>query len=195
MTELAGCRIADRAPVGGPAVLRFVARWGPFEPGDELELPAAGPWDLHLRGVRLRLEGAETVAVDDHGEPALVSHRTGRGYAVTCAYPLELLLASRPDAHGPRDRTWGVYRGLADLAGIRPAVAHPDIVTGALRGPGGGLLTLTNHSTAMHRFDIGLPDGARNPRIIGPAGDTPLDPAGPGLELPPTGGVVVAYDR
>jgi Cellulase (glycosyl hydrolase family 5) len=194
MAELAGCRIADRAPVGAPAVLRFVSRWGPFEPGDELELPAADLWDLHLRGVRLTLRGAEPIAVDDQGEPALVSHHTGLGHAVTCAYPLELLLASRPDAHGPRDRTWGVYRGLAELAGVHPAVMHPDIATGRLRGPGGGLLTLTNHSTVMHRIDLELPDGARNPRVVGPAGDAPLDPEGTGLELPPAGAAVVAYD-
>jgi hypothetical protein len=193
MTDLAGCRIADRAPVG-PVTLRFTSGWGPFEPGDDLELPAADPWDLHLRGVTLRVEGSTTIAVDGDGAPALVSFGRGNGHTVTCAYPIELLLAARPDAHGPADRTWGLYRGLADLAGLRPVVDDPDVVAGALLGPEGGLIALTNHAESPRTIDLALPDGARNPRAIRAGAIESLDDAAPGLELPITGGAIVAYD-
>ncbi len=193
MTELAGCRISDRAPVAA-ATMRFTSRWGPFEPGEEIELPAPDPWDLHLRGVRLALHGATTLAVDGDGAPALVSFPRGLGHAVTCAYPVELLLAAQPDAHGPADRTWGLYRGLADLAGLRPHIEDPDVVTGALRGSAGGLIAITNHATGARTIDLALPEGARAPRIVGPRGVDELDPGAPGLDLPPAGGAVVAYD-
>jgi hypothetical protein len=67
---------------------------------------------------------------------------------VTCAYPVELLLADTPDAHGPDDRSWGLYAGLADLADARGPVRTdaPDVVTGTLTGPRGGLTVLTNHA-------------------------------------------------
>jgi hypothetical protein len=193
MAELAGCRIADRAPAS-PAILRFTSPWGPFGPGDELSLPDPGPWDLHLRGVRLNVEGAVTIAVDADGAPALVSFPRGRGHAVTCAYPLELLLAATPDAHGPADRSWGLYAGLADVAGIRPVVADPDVVAGSLLGPSGGLIALTNHAADARAVELRLPDGARDPRAIGPDGSRAIDPEGIGVELPPAGATVVAYD-
>lgn len=102
MRDLAGCRILDRAPVGECAVLRFRRPWGPFGPGDELALPASAP-GLATRGVKLGPSDAEVVAVDADDDPALVVASQGSGWVVTCAQPLELLLALVPDAHGPND--------------------------------------------------------------------------------------------
>ncbi len=39
MEELLGVRILDRAPATVPAILHFVAPWGPFQAGEELVLP------------------------------------------------------------------------------------------------------------------------------------------------------------
>lgn len=162
MESLAGCRIADRAPAGEPPVLRFVAPWGPFAVGDALTLPA---WDggLHTRGVLLRVADADTVAVDPAGAPALVLARRAAGAVVTCAYPLELLLATVPDAHAPDDRSWGIYDGLAKLAGIRQVTGHPEVTSGELHGPSGTLTALTNHGPAPLSVTATLPDGARVP--------------------------------
>ena len=162
MDALAGCRLADRAPAGRPALLRFVRPWGPFRDGDELELPA---WDgsLATRGVRLRASDAEVVAVDAEGEPALVVARRGAGAAVTCAFPVETLLAAVPDAHGPGDRTFGIYAGLAELAGARDpsSVDHPDVTTGTMTGPDGSLTAVTNHGPTALDVGLQLPGAAR----------------------------------
>ena len=94
MDELAGCRLMDRAPAARTPVLRFVRPWGPFRSGEELELPP-GDARLATRGVRLQPSDAETVAVDGDGLPALLVASRGSGAAVTCAYPVETLLAAR----------------------------------------------------------------------------------------------------
>jgi hypothetical protein len=198
MAELLGCRIVDRAPADGSAVLRFVRDWGPFARGDELQLPA-GAATLQTRGVRLAAPEADVVAVDADGEPALVAIRRGRGWAVTCAFPVELLLAGVPDAHGPGDRSWGLYAGLAALAGVaEPAsVGHPDVTTGMLRGPAGGLVAVTNHGPADLRVGLRLPEGAHDVRAFGPAGPKALR-IGDGavdLDLPAHGATLVGWHR
>lgn len=197
MEGLAGCRIADRAPVDGPAVLRFVVPWGPFRPGDELVLPA---WDgeLGTRGVRLAPAGARPVAVDAAGAPALVVAERGTGRAVTCAYPVELLLAGRPDAHGPADRSWGLYAGLADLADVRSeaGVDDPDVVTGVLHGAQGSCASLTNHGARAVEAELRLPEEVVRPRLLGPGGETPLETDGRTAPVPleSHGAAIVLWD-
>jgi cellulase (glycosyl hydrolase family 5) len=163
MDELAGCRLAERAPLDRAPVLRFVRPWGLFANGDELELPP-GDGELASRGVRLRVSDADTVAVDADGRPSLVAVRRGAGHAVTCAYPVETLLAAVPDAHRAGDRTWGLYAGLRELlpAGDRAGCEHPDVTVGELRGPAGGVVTATNHSDGALAPDVRLPSGARS---------------------------------
>jgi len=197
MDALAGCRLADRAPVDRPAVLRFVRPWGPFGPGDELALPA-GDGTLPTRGVRLRLSDAEPVALDADGEPALVVARRGAGHAVTCAFPIETLVAAVPDAHGPRDRNWGIYVGLAALAGAEdPArVDHPDVTAGTLLGPRGGLTAITNHGPAQLDVEVRLPGGARGASSVGPEGRSDLDLAGgvAAVRVEPFGAAMVTWE-
>lgn len=180
MDGIAGCRVADRAPADGPVVLRFVQDWGPLHAGDELIVPVtqAGPdHDLHRRGVRLELSDARPVAVDAHGHPALVMAERGSGRAVTCAYPVELLLAAHPDAHGPSDRSYGLYDGLLRAAGIRPLVEHPDVTTGTLLGPAGGLVVCTDHGPTPLSCELLLPNGVTT-----------------SVDLPAYGSAVVAFD-
>jgi hypothetical protein len=176
MQTIAGCRLLDRARADRPAVLRFVRSWGPLREGDVLELPG---WDgdLQKRGVRLGAAESDVIAVDADGDPALVVSRMGSGTAVVCSQPVELLLAGMPDAHGPDDRTWGLYAGLAELAGIEPIVAHPDLTTGTLLGAGGGLVTITNHSSDPVSAELRPPEG---------------DPSG--IELDPYGSSLVTWD-
>jgi hypothetical protein len=197
MADVLGARILDRAPGAAAAVLRFVRSWGPFAAGDELILPP-GDGTLATRSVTLAAAaGSEVIAVDAAGDPALVVATRGAGHAVTLAHPLELLLARVADAHGPTDRTWGIYAGLAALAGIAdPAsVAHPDVTTGALRGPAGGLTVLTNHGPASLRVPLRLPPGTAAAAAIGPTGTAPLprDDDVTELELAPYGAAVVGW--
>jgi hypothetical protein len=201
MAAIAGCCIADRAPGGRAGVLRFVAPWGPFRAGDELPLPA-GDATLATRGVRLALAGAVPVAVDADGEPALVTAQRGAGHVVTCAYPVELLLAVLPDAHGPDDRSWGLYAGLADLARARSAARadHPEVMSGELRGPQGGLLALTNHGPSAVEAALTLPEWVGSPRLIEPA-DAARAPGeraallenGAAIRMPALGSAIVSW--
>ena len=177
MTEHVGCRIVDRAPAGRPAVLRFVAPWGPFAPGDELVLPV-DEGSIATRGVRLAPADAQTVAVDADGAPALVVAARQTGWAVTCAYPIELLQAGRADAHGPTDPSWGIYDGVAKLAGVRQPTGHPDIVSGSLAGDAGTLTVLTNHGPTPLMLEVGLPDATTRTAELEPFGYALL-PGGP----------------
>lgn len=186
MTDLAGCRILDRAPADKTVELRFVEPWGPFTPGDTIELPAADVDDgLSTRGVLLDVDDARTVAVDGHGHPALVVAGRGRGRTVTCAYPVELLLARIPDAHRRYPDWYGLYTGLAELSNAREDAwaDHPDVTTGVLHGERGGLVTVTNHSPRQVRFDLILPTAAIVP---GEARHT---------ELAPYGSTLVTWDH
>ncbi|MGE5226323.1 MAG: glycoside hydrolase 5 family protein [Planctomycetaceae bacterium] len=173
MEAFAGCRLADRAPEG-PATLRFAQAWGPFAAGDTLDLPA-GDDSLHTRGARLLVHGADVVATDDHGEPAIVRAAAGVGSVVTCAYPVELLLAGLPDAHGPEDRAWGLYDGLLDLAGLPRITGHPDAVAGVVLGETGSLTVVTNHGPTDLALTVALPDGAQVDATVSAYGDVVLE--------------------
>jgi hypothetical protein len=193
LESLAGCRIADRAPVRAHSVLRFVEPWGPFAPGDEISVPD-GHDELVLRGVRLECDDARVIATRADGEPALVHARRGTGHVVTCALPVELLLAAVPDAHGPLDLSWGLYAGLADLSGARgdAGAAHPDVTSGTLAGQRGGTLVVTNHSPAAVRAPVRLPAGAGGAALVGPHGTTPFE--GTDLDLEPFGRAVLTWE-
>ena len=196
MLVLAGCRTVDRAPVRARDVLRFLESWGPFAPGDELPLPGApgDPGDLTRRGVRLECGDARTIAVDADGAPAVVCAARGRGHVVTSAYPVELLLAAVPDAHGPADRTWGLFAGLADLADARAAagVDHPDVTTGVLRGERGGAMVVTNHCGEKVETTLRLPSGAGDPVIVSADGRSAL--GGADISLEPYAALVVTWN-
>src|SRR4029453_1480818 len=68
--------------------------------------------------------GAEVVAVDGHGRPALLRNRLGAGSAVLCTYPLEHMAARSPGVN-PED-TWRIYSALAIEAGVERAVRVDD---------------------------------------------------------------------
>ncbi len=187
MAELAGCHLADRVAADRPGRLRFVRPWGPFAAGDELVLPD-GDGSLATRWARLAVDDGEVVALDADGGPGLVLAERGSGRVATCAAPVELLLAGAPDRHGPADPTWGLYAGLAAVAGVRePAGAdHPDVTSGTLGGPDGGLVSLTNHGPTPVRTTVHLPGGASAIRRFGPDGAVPLaaEPAPAGTPEP-----------
>jgi Cellulase (glycosyl hydrolase family 5) len=188
MDDLAGCRLADRAPPNLPAVLRFVEPWGPFRRDDELVLPE-GDGTFQTRGVRLRASDARPVALDAQGAPALLVASRGNGHAVTCAYPVELLLAGVSDAHGPNDQSWGIYAGLAALSGSHGRVVadSPEVTTGTLLGPRGGLTAVTNHGPEPMEVELDVTPGtatlteASGSRLLPSSGErvaVPLDAYG-----------------
>jgi hypothetical protein len=175
MDTLAGCRLADRAPSNGEPILRFIRPWGPFRPEDELNLPKSDG-SLGSAGVRLKLSDAEPIAVDGSGDPALVLARRGSGYVVTCAYPVEALIARAPDAHGPSDGSWGIYDGLADIAHARGPVVtgHPEVTVGTLVGPSGATTCLTNHGPDRVETRVRWLVDVSRAELVEPAGSRKL---------------------
>jgi Cellulase (glycosyl hydrolase family 5) len=77
--------------------------------------------------------GADVLAVDARGMPALLRNRTGDGWMVLCTYPLEHMAASTPAANP--EPTWQLYSALASISGVnRPLrVNDPRITVGSLR--------------------------------------------------------------
>jgi cellulase (glycosyl hydrolase family 5) len=202
MAAVAGCHLADRVPAGRPGTLTFERGWGPFQPGEVLTLPD-GDGALASRWARLALDDGEVVAIDADGGPGLVVARRGDGVVATCAAPVELLLGGQPGAHGPADRSWGLYAGLLAEAGIRePAsVDHPDVTCGTLGGPSGGLAVVANHGPTAVRVGLRLPAGAKRTRRFGPTGVTSIADARPldgglvvGLDLDAHGATIVGWD-
>ena len=144
--------------------------------------------------MRLECGDARVVAVAADGAPAIVSAKRGRGHVVTSAFPVELLLATIPDAHGTADRAWGLYAGLADLAGARDeaGVDHPELTTGMLRGARGGTIVVTNHSGTPVHTPLRLPPGAHDPALVSPGGRAPWE--GAEVSLEPYGALVLTWD-
>ena len=62
-----------------------------------------------------------------------------------------------PTRTGRQDRSWGIYAGLATLAGIPQVTGHPDVTAGELRGPSGTITVLTNHGSAAVAIDGDAP--------------------------------------
>jgi len=84
------------------------------------------------------------------------------------------------------------------MAGVSMAGAdHPDVTSGELRGPAGGLLALTNHTSTPVRVPVRLPGDATRAESIGPGGvvGLPLEASTVELELPAYGGAIVGWRR
>jgi endo-1,4-beta-mannosidase len=119
---------------GDEVVLELVEDFGDVEAGALLRLHVAGEASARSY-LPVESTGAQVIAVDGHGRPALLRHRVGAGSTVFCAYPVEHMAARTPRVN-PED-TWRLYSALADEAGVaRPVrVLDPRVLVGRLRGP------------------------------------------------------------
>jgi endo-1,4-beta-mannosidase len=104
--------------------------------------------------------GAEILAVDDRGRPALLRHRAGDGWMVLCTYPLEHMAASRPAANP--EPTWRLYAALAEEAGVdRPVrVDDPRVVLGPITVGGKAAFLALNVSAEQIDAKLLPRDGA-----------------------------------
>ena len=177
LDELFGVRHRLRYGVVDPivddeVVLELVRDFGGLEAGERLTFRVGGE-----PGARSYLPveavGAEIVAVDGHGRPALLEHRLGAGRAVICTYPLEHMAARTPSVNP--ESTWRLYAALAERAGVvRPiSVADPRVLVGILRQPQGDTAVFVNTSTDTIVVEPTLAPGARTalsptPFALGP---------------------------
>ncbi len=112
--------------------LNFVDDLGDIAEGSSLTFRVAGEPSARAY-LPVDPQGAEVVAVDGHGRPALLRHRLGAGSAVLCTYPLEHMAAKSPGVN-PED-TWRIYSALAIEAGVERAVRvdDPRVLVGLVR--------------------------------------------------------------
>jgi len=167
LRKLAGVEITDRAPVGSSVVgFNMIADFGALSPGDRIAFTGVSPEPNH-RGVLIDTDGAEVLAVDDAGNAVLTRARFGEGQTILSTYPVELLLATQPDAHGVRDQSWKLYAALAQNAdALAPArVDHPDVGSHLLTGPTGGILIAVNHCPVKVSAPLVLPPRCSDLRL------------------------------
>lgn len=113
-------------PVDGDEVaFTLTIDFGPLSAGERLtfKLPPA-----HARYARVMLpvvpDGAEVIAVDEAGRPALVRRAVGAGSMILCTYPLEHLSAGT--ARVNPDAVQALYDALAEVAGVERVVRAED---------------------------------------------------------------------
>ncbi|WP_439593018.1 glycoside hydrolase 5 family protein [Microbacterium sp.] len=109
----------------------FQQDFGNIRAGETLRFPVAGNEDSRAY-LAVESAGADVIAVDGQGRPALLRHRTGAGQFVLSTYPVEYFAARIPNVN-PSD-AWRVYSALAHEAGAAPDVwvETPDVVVGTL---------------------------------------------------------------
>ena len=148
------------------AVFHFVEDFGEIAAGTRLTFPVAGE---HSARSYLPVDsvGAQIVAIDGRGRPALLRHALGLGSTVFCTYPLEHMAARRP--HANPESTWQIYSALATAAGVsRPVrIDDPRVLVGLIRsGPADTALfvncsadTVEVEPILASRTTLDLPDG------------------------------------
>ena len=96
---------------------------GSLRSGATLRFRAAGT--EHSRSyLPVRPDGADVLAVDGHGRPALLLRRVGAGSVVLCTYPIEHMAAVTPRVNP--EATRALYDALAEHAGVRRTVLVSD---------------------------------------------------------------------
>jgi endo-1,4-beta-mannosidase len=169
-----GLRYGLVDPIGEEEVtFQFVDDLGDIEEGARLSFRVAGEPSARAY-LPVEAVGAEVVAVDAHGRPALLRHPLGSGATVLCTYPIEHFAARTPGVN-PED-AWRLYSALATAAGVaRPVrVADPRVLVGRIRS--GDSETVLFVNTAAESI-------AAEPILSG----AELDPAADELTLEPFG--------
>jgi len=111
-------------PIDDEEVTLTVTRdFGTLAAGTRLTFRAAGNGNSRAF-LPVRPAGAEVIAVDGHGRPALLERKTGAGSLVLCTYPIEHMAAVTPRVNP--DATVALYEALAVHAGVRRPVVVDD---------------------------------------------------------------------
>ena len=126
----------------------FERSFGSIAKGETLEFAVAGTENSRCF-LPVEPRGAEVIARDGRGRPALLEHRVGSGRFVLCTYPIEhmaaLTMAVNPEP------TWRIYAALADIAQVTPEVRVHDarvIVGEMVHEDGRRFVWITNASDA-----------------------------------------------
>ncbi len=109
----------------------FTRPFGTLPEGARLSFRAAGTENSRVF-LPVEPAGAEVLAVDAHGRPALLLREVGEGSMVLCTYPVEHMAAVTPRVNP--DDSVALYDALAGHAGVRRpvTVADPRVVVDRL---------------------------------------------------------------
>jgi endo-1,4-beta-mannosidase len=168
--DLFGVSLADRVAWRPEVRLTFDANLFGIQAGETFEFHAAP--GLQGMGVLLAVHGAQVVAHDQDGNPALVVHDLGKGHTVLCAYPIEHMLGITPNAFEDGSSYWRLYRALKELAGIRSlfTVDHPGVEVGWLSGTDRDYVVLVNHTSQTVSGSVLASHGKGQARRVLPEG-------------------------
>jgi endo-1,4-beta-mannosidase len=160
--------------VDDEVVIEFVEDLGELPAGARLSHPVAGEASARCY-LPVDPAGAQIVAVDRHGRPALLRHALGAGHMVLCTYPIEHLAARTP-AVNP-ESTWRIYSALAQEAGVsRPVrIDDPRVLVGRVRSANSESVIFVNCSGETLEAEPILEDGVElgleaEPLILEPFG-------------------------
>ncbi|OAH09443.1 cellulase family glycosylhydrolase [Streptomyces jeddahensis] len=104
-------------------VFTFGRPFGSLQEGARLTFRTAGTANSRCF-LPVEPDGAEVVATDAHGRPALLERRVGTGSVVLCTYPVEHMAAVTPRVNP--EATSSLYDALAARAGVRRPVTVDD---------------------------------------------------------------------
>src|ERR1700722_7908387 len=111
-------------PITGDEVTFTFARdFGTISTGARLTFSVAGTF-YGRAYLPVRPDGAEVIAVDSDGRPALLRRATGAGSLVLCTYPIEYMAAVTPGVNP--EATSVLYDALAAVAGVSRPVTVDD---------------------------------------------------------------------
>ena len=168
------------------ATFTFTQDFGGLPGGSTLSFAVAG--NEHVRAyLPVTPAGAEVIATDAHGRPALLRRQVGQGALILSTYPLEAMAAASPRVNP--DETVALYGALAAHARVRRpvTVADPDVACDVLvHDDGTRYAVITSHSAqeATVKPALGVSPVRDVPLGLAPLGETDvLDQ----LTLPPFG--------
>ena len=161
-------------PITGEQVtLTFGADFGTLAAGTVLTFSVAGN-SCGRAYLPVEPDGAEVIAVDGHGRPALLVRRVGTGSVVLCTYPLEHMAAMTPLVNPEATST--LYDALAAYAGVSRLVTVDDPRIAAdvmVRSDGARFAWLVSQAAEPVTVKPQLAAGLRLCALGGPAtGDT-----------------------
>ncbi len=150
--------------------MTFTRDFGSLVRGAQLTFRTAG--NEHSRAyLPVQPAGAEVLATDGHGRPALLLRTTGQGAVVLCTYPVEHMAAVSA-AVNP-EATSGLYQALAVHAGVRRLVTVDDPRVAAdvmVRADGARFAWLVSQADERLAVKPALADGLRLTPVTAAAG-------------------------
>jgi len=105
-----GIQLANKHKTHGPLSLQIAGS------DITIDFPAAEHWETETI-----LCGAEVVATDQSGKPAVIMNRYGKGKVFLALHDFEKILGDSYDNHFDMNRLFYLYRAIRNEAGIAPA--------------------------------------------------------------------------